>query len=49
MNADSRLLKRSLNNGGSKIGSGRPLHIRRDLIVEDVSCGAREEEEVVEE
>jgi len=53
MNTDSRLLKRSLNNGGGKIGSGRPLHIRTDLLptglVEDVSCGGREGEVVEEE
>ena len=53
MNTDSRLLKRSLNNGGGKIGSGRPLHIRTDLLptglVDDVSCGGREGEVVEEE
>ena len=53
MATDSRLLNRSLNNSGGKIGRGRPLHIRTDLLptglVEDVSCGGGGEDEVVEE
>lgn len=53
MNTERRLLNRSLNSSGSKVGSGRPLHIRTDLLpaglVEDVSCGGGGEDEVVEE
>ena len=51
MRTESRLL----NSSGSKIGSGRPLHIRTDLLptglVEDVSCGGGGggQDEVVEE
>ena len=49
-----RLLNRSLSSSDGKIGAGRPLHIRTDLLpaglVEDVSCGGGGgEEEVVEE
>ena len=51
-----RVLNRSLNSSDGKIGAGRPLHIRTDLLpaglVEDVSCGGGGgggEEEVVEE
>ena len=53
MSTGSRLLNRNLNKGGSKIGSGRPLHIRTDLLstglVEDVSRGGGEDEVVEEE
>ena len=54
LNTGRRLLNRSLNSSDTKIGAGRPLHIRTDLLpaglVEDVSCGGGGgEEEVVEE